>query len=245
MINNDNNRHSWRRTWEWGIPLIFSLLLLACILLTSVEAVVYWTPSWFEKEYDKYMVLEDVRGEMSMDSALQVTNEMMKYLRGHRKNLVVYTTLDGKRQEFFSTREKQHLADCQVLFMKGFRIRNGCGVLCVGIFLMLGWRSWKEHNREKFAGFLRKVARVNLILLGVILVVALLVARNFDQYFVLFHHMFFNNNLWLLDPKVDNLINLLPEGFFSDTVERIMLIFIGSVLVISGIFTKVLSPIKE
>lgn len=245
MRNNDNNRLHWRSAGAWILPVLFSLLLLTGTLLTSVEAVVYWTPSWFEKEYDKYMVLEDVRGEMSMDSALYVTDEMMRYLRGDRKDLIVCTTLDGKRQEFFSKREKQHLADCRVLFVDGFRIRNMCGVLCVGIFLLLGWRSWKEGNREKLAGFLRKVARVNLILLGVILVVALLVARNFDRYFVLFHHMFFDNNLWILDPKVDNLINLLPEGFFSDTVERIMLIFIGSVLVISGIFTKVLSPVKE
>lgn len=230
------------------LPAIFSLLLLTGILLTSVEAVVYWTPGWFEKEYDKYMVLEDVRGEMNMDSALYVTDEMMKYLRGERKNLKVYTTLDGKRQEFFSAREKQHLADCRVLFMTGFRVRNLSLAICIGILILVGWRGRKDSGMETITGFLQKVSRINWILLGVLLLVTLIVSRNFDQYFVLFHHMFFDNDLWILNPKVDNLINLLPEGFFSDTAGRIMFVFIGSVLMTSGIFTifaKLLSPIKE
>lgn len=229
--------HSIRKIF---LPPLFSLMLLTGLLLTSVEAVVYWTPGWFEKEYDKYMVLEDVRGEMSMDSALYVTDEMMEYLRGNRKNLIVYTTLDGKRQEFFSDREKKHLADCRVLFTGGFRIRNLCLILCAVILLLVGWRTRKAGNRKPLAEFLRKVSGINLILLGVILMIALLVSGNFDRYFVMFHHVFFDNDLWLLDPQRDNLINLLPEGFFVDTAIRIVLIFLGSVLTVSGFFYKVL-----
>lgn len=230
---------------KYILPVIFSLFLLTGILLTSVEAVVYWTPGWFEKEYDKYMVLEDVRGEMSMDSALYVTDEMMKYLRGERKNLKVYITLDGERQEFFSAREKQHLADCRVLFMTGFRVRNLSLAICIGILILLGWRGRKEFGRKTITDFLQKVSRINWILLGVLLLATLIVSRNFDQYFVLFHHMFFDNDLWILDPKVDNLINLLPEGFFLDTAGRIMLIFIGSVLGMSGVFTIIHKALKS
>lgn len=235
----------YNRFRKYILPAIFSLLLFSGILLTSVEAVVYWTPGWFEKEYDKYMVLEDVRGEMSMDSALYVTDEMMKYLRGERKNLKVYTTLEGKRQEFFSAREKQHLADCRILFVAGFRIRNLCLVLCGGIFILIGWRCWKERCRETFSDFLHQVSKTNLILLGMFLLLAFLVSGNFDRYFVMFHHIFFDNDLWILNPQVDNLINLLPEGFFSDTAGRIMLIFIGSVLGMSGVFTLIHKALKS
>ena len=99
------------------LSLLFSLTMMLCLLLTAAEILLYRTPGWFEKEYDKYMVLEDVRGEMSMESALQVTEEMMDYLKGDRKNLTVMTTIDGKQQEFFSNREKAHLKDCRVLFL--------------------------------------------------------------------------------------------------------------------------------
>ena len=82
------------------LSLLFSLTMMLCLLLTAAEILLYRTPGWFEKEYDQYMGLEGVRGEMSMKSALQVTEEMMDYLKGDRKNLTVMTTIDGKQQEF-------------------------------------------------------------------------------------------------------------------------------------------------
>lgn len=42
------------------LSLLFSLTMMLCLLLTAAEILLYRTPGWFEKEYDKYMVLEDV-----------------------------------------------------------------------------------------------------------------------------------------------------------------------------------------
>ncbi|MHA6653632.1 TIGR01906 family membrane protein [Aerococcus urinae] len=36
----------------------------------------------------------------------------------------------------------------------------------------------------------------------------------FDQVFVLFHQVLFNNDAWLFDPKFDPVIEILPETFF-------------------------------
>ena len=47
-----------------------------------------------------------------------------------------------------------------------------------------------------------------------------------------FHHIFFDNDLWLLDPYKDDMINMLPEGFFFDTVVRIGITFIIPALVL-------------
>ena len=48
------------------------------------------------------------------------------------------------------------------------------------------------------------------------LLVALMLT-DFNKYFTQFHLIFFDNNDWILDERVDRLINILPEGFFSDT----------------------------
>ena len=49
----------------------------------------------------------------------------------------------------------------------------------------------------------------------------------------MFHEMFFSNDLWLLDPNTDMLINIVPEPFFIDTSLYICITFIiGSVLLI-------------
>ena len=37
----------------------------------------------------------------------------------------------------------------------------------------------------------------------------------------MFHHIFFNNDLWMLNPDTDLLINIVPEPFFMDTAARI------------------------
>lgn len=36
----------------------------------------------------------------------------------------------------------------------------------------------------------------------------------FDQFFVQFHSIFFNNDAWLFNPATDPIINVLPEAFF-------------------------------
>ena len=73
------------------------------------------------------------------------------------------------------------------------------------------------------AAITRKITGVLLAITGL---TALIVSGSFDRYFVIFHHLFFDNDLWILNPTEDNLINLLPEGFFSDTAFRIGEIFL-------------------
>ena len=54
-----------------GIVTAFCLMII--LFITSVEAVVYWTPGYFEKEYAKYNVLDSLPS-MTMDSLLHVTD---------------------------------------------------------------------------------------------------------------------------------------------------------------------------
>ena len=57
-------------------------------------------------------------------------------------------------------------------------------------------------------------------------------SSNFTAAFNRFHEIFFDNDLWILDPATDLLINIVPEGFFVDTALRIGLLFGGSMLVL-------------
>ena len=72
--------------------------------------------------------------------------------------------------------------------------------------------------------------------LGAFLVISgglgVLFASDFNKYFFLFHEIFFDNGLWLLDPAADLMIRMLPEGFFFDMVIRIGSIFIGMLVIL-------------
>lgn len=98
-----------------GILCGFALMII--LLITSIEAVTYWTPGYYEKEYAKYGVLNDVH--MEMDDLLDVTDEMMAYLRGSREDLHVPTIVDGQPREFFNDREIAHMEDVRGLFLGG------------------------------------------------------------------------------------------------------------------------------
>lgn len=52
------------------------------------------------------------------------------------------------------------------------------------------------------------------IAVAVPVVVAFLMAVNFDQFFVLFHGVLFNNDAWIFNPVTDPIITVLPETFF-------------------------------
>ena len=73
---------------SYALGILFSFCLIVTLLITSVEAVTYWTPGYYEREYSKYNVTEDVH--MEMDDLLDVTTEMMAYLRGNRTVFCYY-----------------------------------------------------------------------------------------------------------------------------------------------------------
>ncbi len=208
-----------------GIVTAFCLMII--LFITSVEAVVYWTPGYFEKEYAKYNVLDSLPS-MTMDSLLHVTDEMMDYLRGDRDDLHVTTTMGGEQREFFNEREIAHMEDVQVLFLKALSIRRACLGLGAGLLILM-------------AATKARMGRVLPLCMGtglffaLITVLGLIISTDFTKYFIMFHHIFFSNDLWILDPATDMLINIVPEGFFMDTAARIALLFGSLSLVLFGV----------
>ncbi len=193
--------------------------MLITLLISSVEIAAYSDFGWYEKTYQKYEVLDDL--EMNMKDVIDVTKEMMSYLRGNRKNLFVKTNVNGEEREFFNAREKAHMVDVQRLFIGGMWLRRGAVLLMIIAFVILvkTKADWKKLIPKTF-----------LISVGAFAVTTLgagaLFLSDFNKYFTLFHEVFFDNDLWLLDPRTDLLIRMLPEGFFLDMVVRIGIIFL-------------------
>ncbi|WP_298842842.1 TIGR01906 family membrane protein [uncultured Clostridium sp.] len=72
-------------------------------------------------------------------------------------------------------------------------------------------------------------ASIFLIIIPVILLIPFLV--NFDKSFTIFHHIFFNNNYWLFDLKLDPVITILPQSFFfHSAILMISLIIMCSII---------------
>ena len=59
---------------------------------------------------------------------------------------------------------------------------------------------------------------------GLGLILGVVIVLNFQGFFVLFHEIFFRNDLWLLDPRESILINMVPEPFFMAVAWQILLL---------------------
>ena len=210
-----------------GIITAFCLMII--LFITSVEAVVYWTPGYFEKEYAKFNVLDSLPS-MTMDDLLHVTDEMMDYLRGDRDDLHVTTTMGGEQREFFNEREIAHMEDVRGLFLKTLSIRRVCLVLGAGLLILMA--ATKARMGRVLPPFL---CMGTGLFFALITVLGLIISTDFTKYFIMFHHIFFTNDLWILDPATDMLINIVPEGFFMDTAARIALLFGSLSLILFGV----------
>ena len=215
------------------------LCLLLVLLTTSVQAVCFWIPNWWRNEYAKYDTPSHVTGEMSLDDAVHVTEDMLDYCIGKTDTLdETEATIDGVTAPFFTEREKAHLADCRELFMKGMRARLIAVLLFIGLSIFIYVHNGKEKTLRLMArGYLQAFAAV---IIATVLIAAAAV-WDFSMVFDIFHRILFDNDLWLLYPSRDNLVNIMQEEVFADAAIWIGCIFAAASLLIAACAALILS----
>ena len=224
--------------WFAGIILGFSIIV--ALLITSFEIAMYSDFDVYRQEYEKYDVLSDL--DMTMDDVMYVTHEMMDYLRGEGDTLSVMTTVEGKEQDFFNEQDRFHMGEVRDLFIGGLNIRLGAcaaAVLCV-LFLLF--------TRADIKKIIPRSYRIALGVTGAaVLLIGIAAVVDFNAVFVQFHHIFFDNDLWICDPAEDYMIRMLPEGLFYDMVMRIGAIFVAglAVLLALSFIPKILDRKKK
>lgn len=230
-------KSGYRLTVAFGAVIAAASLIV--ILFTSMQFVCYHDYSFYQKEYEKYNVLANLPEGVPMtgeNSLMTVTEHMMKYLIGDKDTpdlQIQIETADGLR-DFFCERDLLHMYDCKVLVRKAVQLRYICIMLVIfllvyGRFAIV--RETKAWLRATGKGLLIGSA----VFFGLAALLAVYMLANFSTAFVRFHLIFFDNDLWLLDPAESLLINILPEEFFFDVVKQFFLIFIPAVAVFLGI----------
>lgn len=77
----------------------------------------------------------------------------------------------------------------------------------------------------------------SITVLVIPLIAALGSIMNFDAIFLLFHKIFFRNDLWIFDPAKDPVITILPSTFFLHSLLVIIaFVFLGSILLLISYF---------
>ncbi|MDY3051853.1 MAG: TIGR01906 family membrane protein [Ndongobacter sp.] len=178
------------------------LALFFIVLVSAIEHTAY-DRAYYET-FQRAHYIDEVTGRTAQELK-GVSEDVISYLRNGDEALM---------RRNFGERETLHMRDVYLLFSMARTIRlASAGVLC----LLLAFQ-WKKGS---FRLFVREVDIAALVFLILFLGVAVLAASQFSKAFVLFHHLFFDNDLWLLNPETDLMIQMMPEPFFVGMAVRI------------------------
>ena len=184
------------------IVLVLSIIFV--LLFTSIEIVSVLKPL-YEGQYKSNKVY-DVAYVKAYPVA-QVTDDIILYLADMIE--------DMNQRGFFKDREHVHMIDVKFLFDLGKIVR----LFSIIIIAYLISRLSREED------FVKKYRISYIGIIGMIVVVATIISKNFSAAFVKFHHIFFNNDYWILYPSESIIINLMPERFFMSFTVYIGMIF--------------------
>lgn len=138
---------------------------------------------------------------------------MLEYVRGDR------STMDGSLAgigEVYNAREKAHMKDVRHLYEQAMAAKYTAWAI-VGLGVVIA--GWKKAWKTLALGYLQ----AGLCWLFLLAFLGLWAATGFTDFWTHFHELFFNNDLWLLDPATDFMIRICPESLFFDLVIRIVL----------------------
>ena len=202
--------------------IIISILLNIIILLSCVQIVAY-DINYYKSQYYEHDIYKRIGIEET--ELIKSTQKLLYYIKGKRDNLDFKANIRGEMVDFFSERDKMHMIDVKNLFQIGYIIRNGLALIIVVIIFILKFNNSLKINVGKCLLFFPIIGGIPFLIL------IILINIDFNRYFTVFHEMFFNNDLWLLDPVTDRLVNIFPEEFFANTAIRILMFYFASQLV--------------
>ena len=202
------------KRWLIALAFITGLALCLALLLGAIQVVAF-DRGHYQREYEALGVAEEIG--ISEADLMRATETLLDYCRGRRADLDCSVTVNGQEQNAYNEREIAHMADVQKLFSL---TKNVCNALLlvafIGILIALKKADYR-FGKGMFFGLLAG--------LGFLGIIGAMVVIDFGWFWTTFHETLFSNDLWLLDPATDMLIQMVPEAFFYHTCMRILGLF--------------------
>jgi integral membrane protein (TIGR01906 family) len=202
------------------------ILCLPILLLTASVSAAANCPRLYKYGFEKYDVSR-VTGlaPAELDKAAR---GLIGYFNSGEEYIDLTVEKDGQPFTLFNDREVAHLKDVKGLFRLVYKILLGSGVYAlvfVGVSLFW-WRDKRRLGQGLFFG--------GGLTLAATLALGVVIALDFDQFFLQFHLLSFANDFWMLDPATDYLIMLFPQGFWFDAALACAVITAAGAVILGG-----------
>jgi integral membrane protein (TIGR01906 family) len=205
---------------------LFVLCLPVILLTVSVSAAMNcpWLYKYGFEKYDISRVTGLAPAELDKAAA-----GLIGYFNSSDEYIDLTVEKYGQPFHLFNDREVAHLKDVKGLFRLVYKVLLGTGIYAlsfVGVSLFW-WRDRRRLGQGLFFG--------GCLTLAAMLVIGVIMAVDFDGFFLKFHLLSFANDLWMLNPATDYLIMMFPQGFWFDAALFCAIATAAGALILGGI----------
>lgn len=187
------------------------LIIIQCfsLFISSILAVIFYICfdiNFYKNFYQKENIANYIG--TSSDNLINNTQNLLNYL--NKKEQL--------NTDWFSEKDILHMVDVQNLYTFSHNIMIYC-LLTLIISTIIIILILRGKSLVYITKIFNKVLLLFIVLVGGLSVV---IAYNFNSFWIKFHTTLFSNDLWLLSPSESNLIKMVPEEFFISLITKII-----------------------
>ena len=199
---------------------IAALLIIIAVLFTSLQICINQR-NWYYESYVKYGTAKET--QISDEEMTEAIFRLIDYMEGRADSIQLSVTENGQTVEMYNRQEIDHMVDVRALYQAWRAVRTYGGILAV-IIIAVCMATLQKGER---IGMLCRGFLIAAAVFGAVLIVlGIWVAVDFNSFWTEFHHLFFTNDLWLMDYRTCRMIRICPLQLFNDIVVRFALMFL-------------------
>ena len=203
-----------KKVFNIVIRLLF--IIAVPIFLISVSIGIVVNTKWvYEAGFKKYDIVDVTC--ITMPEQDNAATGIINYINNSDEYINVWIMRGGQEYQLFSEDQKEiiHMKDVKALFRLDYTVLV-CSFIFVAAYISI--MLWRKDLKSLAWGLIGGGG----LTLGLMIVMGLgILTGFFDTLFIKFHEIAFTNMDWLLDPNMDVLIMMFPDGFWQDVVSYI------------------------
>jgi len=230
------------KTLKFLLIVVVGIVLAFNAFLLPFQALAFST-DYYVESFTKLEVHNTVG--ITTDSLFRVTDALVTFIDNGSGNIKLIEFVNGEDVVFYNEKEQIHLNDIRLLVQSGrYFILFMNALLLISLIFIIYQDKKEKIKLGKNITHMFKAAFFATIA-GLSFLIALYFI-DFNWAFTKFHEIFFTNDLWLLNPKTDRLIQLMPLEFFIEFVAKWLsrVAMILGVYVLIGFILPILSRAK-
>lgn len=197
-----------------------SLLIIIAVLFTSLQICMNQR-SWYYESYVKYGT--SAQTLISDEDMTEAIYTLIDYMEGRVDSIQLTVTENGQTVEMYNQQEIDHMVDVRALYQAWRAVRDYGTVLAA---VIIAFYMIKLPKGQKVSALCGGFLWAACIFGAVLIALGIWVAVDFNSFWTEFHHLFFTNNLWLMDYNTCRMIRICPLQLFNDIVVRFALMFL-------------------